>query len=108
MEAALEPASLRDTAERHGVDSERLLDLLAHLEREEKLVRAPGDLWFDREAVDALRKRVIDHLREHGELTTPDYKALIGTTRRTVVPLMEFFDTEHLTIRRGETRVLRR
>ena len=108
VEAVLEPASLRDTEQRHGVRAERLLDLLAHLEREGKLVRVPGDLWFDRKAVDALRERVIDHIRKHGELTTPDYKALIGTPRRTAVPLMEFFDTEHLTVRRGEARVLRR
>jgi len=107
-QAALEPASLRDTEARHGVSTDRLLDLLAHLEREKKLVRAPGDLWYDKSAIDALRERVIEHIREHGELTTPDYKALIGTSRRTAVPLMELFDTEHLTVRRGDARVLRR
>jgi selenocysteine-specific elongation factor len=70
-------------------------------------VRAPGPLWFDRAAVDALRERVAAHLRAHGALTTPDYKALIGTPRRTAVPLMELFDAEKLTLRVGEKRVLR-
>ena len=106
-EAALEPPSLREWAERYGSDESRFLDLLAHLERQGEIVRSPGDLWFDRASIDALRDRVIAHLREHGELTTPDYKALIGTSRRTAVPLMELFDTEHLTVRRGEARVLR-
>ena len=36
------------------------------------------------------------------------YKALIGTSRRTAVPLMELFDAERLTVRRGEVRRLRR
>ena len=106
-EAALEPPSLREWADRYGSDESRFLDLLAHLERQGEIVRSPGDLWFDRASIDALRDRVIAHLREHGELTTPDYKALIGTSRRTAVPLMELFDTEHLTVRRGEARVLR-
>ena len=61
----------------------------------------------DRDAVDALRERVRNHLREHGRLSTQQYKELIGTTRRTAVPLMELFDAEHLTMRSGDTRVLR-
>jgi len=89
------------------VETARLRDLLAHLERDGRLVRARGDLWFDRDAVDALRSRVVAHLREHGALATPDYKALIGTTRRTAVPLMELFDAERLTIRSGDVRKLR-
>jgi len=71
-------------------------------------VRAPGELWFERAAVDALREKIAAHLREHSRLETPDYKALIGTSRRTAVPLMELFDQEHFTVRSGDARVLRR
>ena len=77
-----------------------LRDLLAYLEREGALVRAPGDLWFDRAAVDALRDRIATHLRRHGALDTPTYKSLIGTSRKYAVPLMELFDAEGLTSRR--------
>ncbi len=103
----LEPPALRELAAELGVASERLRDLLAHLEREARIVRAREDLWFDREAVDALRGRVVAHLREHGRIETLAYKALIGTTRRTAIPLMEFFDAERLTLRRGDARFLR-
>jgi selenocysteine-specific elongation factor len=105
--AGLEPPSERDWAQRHSVDVDRLRDLLAHLARDGRLVRARDDLWFDRGAVDALRERVRVHLREHGRLSTQQYKELIGTTRRTAVPLMELFDAEHLTLRSGDARVLR-
>jgi hypothetical protein len=71
-------------------------------------VRAPGDLWFDRGAVDALREKVAAHFHEHARLETPDYKALISTSRRTAVPLMELFDQEHFTVRSGDARILRR
>ncbi len=105
--AGLEPPTAREWSERLRLPMEKLRDLLAHLEREGALVRTPGDLWFDRAAIDALRARVIEHLREHGRLETPVYKALIGTSRRTAVPLMELFDEEHVTARRGEARILR-
>jgi selenocysteine-specific elongation factor len=103
----LEPPSPRDWSALLGAPEARLRALLQHLERTGDLVRAPGPLWFDRAAVDALRERVAAHLRAHGALTTPDYKALIGTPRRTAVPLMELFDAEKLTLRVGEKRVLR-
>jgi selenocysteine-specific elongation factor len=54
-----------------------------------------------------LRKRILAHFETHDRLETPAYKALIGTTRRTAVPLMEYFDDEHLTARGGDARVLR-
>jgi len=106
--AGLEPPSLKDWEKRLGTDAANLLDLLAHLERAGQLVRAPGDLWFDHAAVDDLREKVVRELRARGRLETPDYKALIGTSRRTAVPLMELFDQEHLTVRSGEARILRR
>jgi selenocysteine-specific elongation factor len=105
--AGLDPPSGRDLAEKLGAELEPLRELQAHLEREGLLVGAPGGLCFERGAVDALRERVVAWLREHGRLETQDYKALIGTSRRSAVPLMELFDAEHLTMRRGEARVLR-
>jgi len=104
--AGLEPPAPREWSERLALPMEKLRDLLAHLEREGALVRAPGELWFDRAAIDALRERVIRFLGEHGRLETPAYKALIGTSRRSAVPLMELFDEQHVTARRGEARIL--
>ncbi len=105
--AGLEPPGFRDLCQQLGVEPDRLRDLLAHAERAGHLVRAPGDLWFDREAIDTLRRRVVEHLEQHERLDTPAYKALIGTSRRSAVPLMELFDAERVTVRRGEHRLLR-
>ena len=108
MTGGLEPATPRDWAEALGVAPESLDDLLGHLVRDGSLVRAPGGFYFDRVAVDELRERVVTHLRDNGSLDTPAYKALIGTSRKYAVPLMELFDAEHLTVRTGEVRKLRR
>jgi selenocysteine-specific elongation factor len=108
MAAGLEPPTPREWSEELGVALPRLRELLAYLEREGSLVRAPGDVYFDRGAVDELRARVVAHFEGQEGLDTPAYKKLIGTTRKWAVPLMELFDEEHLTARRGESRVLRR
>jgi selenocysteine-specific elongation factor len=106
-ETGLDAPSLRDLAGHLGRPPEALGDLLAHLERQGTIVRAPGDLWFDSAAVEALRDRVRAHFADHDSLDTKTFKELIGTTRRTAVPLMELLDTEQFTARRGEVRVLR-
>jgi selenocysteine-specific elongation factor len=105
--AGLEPPSLREWAARLDIEAPHLRDLLAHLERDGRLVRAPSDLWFDCGAIDALRAKIVAHLSEHGALETRTYKTLIGTSRRTAVPLMELFDAERVTIRSGDVRKLR-
>jgi selenocysteine-specific elongation factor len=105
--AALEPPSLKEWSEQLGRPAAKLRPLLQHLVRAGTLVAAPDDFWFDRAAVDALRVRVVAHLEAHGELETPAYKALIGTTRKHAMPLMELFDRERVTLRVGNKRVLR-
>ena len=103
--AGLEPPTLREWCERLGFD---VRPLLIHLEKAGALVRAPGDLWFSRGAVEALRTRVVEWIRANGPLDTPSYKKLIGTTRKHAVPLMELLDAQQVTLRRGEARILRR
>jgi len=105
--AGLDPPPPREWSDRLGIDLARFRDLVAHLEREQALIRAPGDLWFDRLAVTALVERVVSHLAEHGEIDTAAYKQLTGTTRRTTVPLMELLDELRVTRRDGDRRVAR-
>ncbi|MFQ5417931.1 MAG: SelB C-terminal domain-containing protein, partial [Myxococcota bacterium] len=105
--AGLEPPSERDWAQRLGTSREHLQDLLAYLKREGRLVCAPGDLWFDADTIGALRAKIVAYFEVSERLDTLQYKALIGTSRRTAVPLMEYFDDEHLTTRSGDARILR-
>ena len=103
----LEPPSPKDWAAQFGLAPAHLRDLLAHLERQGDLVRAPGDLWFSRAAVEGLREKVNAHFERAEELDTQTYKALIGTSRRTAMPLMELLDEMHVTRRSGEVRIAR-
>jgi selenocysteine-specific elongation factor len=107
-EAGLEPASLKDWSESLSISLDLFRDLVAHLERERALVRAKGELWFDAQAVETLCERVVAWFEEHDEIDTPAYKDLIGTTRRTAMPLMELLDDLHVTRRVGDVRVLRK
>lgn len=106
-DAGLEPPSLKDWAARLDLEVETFRDLIAYLERGGEIVRAPGDLFFASSAIEALKARVADHFAQHEELDTQTYKDIIGTSRRTAMPLMELLDDLHVTRRMGDVRVAR-
>ena len=106
-EAGLGPPTIDALARQVGQDARAVRPLLEHLVREGELVRVTSELFFSRSAIDDLRSRLVAHLREHGSIDPTAYKELTGQTRRHTVPLMEFFDAEKVTLRRGNVRLLR-
>ena len=82
--------------------------MLKLLLAEGRVVRATSELWFDAAAVEALRERLVAYLRAHREITTQQFKELVGGSRKFVIPLSEYFDREKVTLRVGDKRLLRR
>ncbi len=72
-----------------------------------RAVRVSPEIWFDGAAVAGLRARLVEHLRARREITTQEFKDMVGATRKHVIPLAEYFDREKVTLRVGERRVLR-
>jgi len=77
------------------------------LAAEGRAVRVTSELYFDAAAVEKLRERLVAHLRATHEITTQEFKDLVGATRKHVIPLAEYFDREKVTLRVGDKRVLR-
>ena len=46
-------------------------------------------------------------LREHQAITPQEIKDLLGISRKYAIPLLEWLDTQRLTVRVGDKRVLR-
>lgn len=103
---ALDPPTLRALAEELAEEPGRLRELAHHLERQGLLIAARDDFFFDRAAVQALIERVVAHFESQDELDTQTLKALIGTSRRTAMPLMALLDDLQLTRRDGSLRRL--
>ena len=46
-------------------------------------------------------------IRAHGPATVSDLRQALGSSRRVVVPLLEYLDRTFVTLRQGDKRALR-
>ena len=104
---ALAPPSVSELATRLVAPEARLVELLNALVAERVVVRA-GALFFDAGVVEALSRRLVEHLTSHRSITTQGFKEMVGQSRKFTIPLAEYFDREKVTLRVGEERVLRK
>ena len=81
-----------------------IFDLLA---AEGVMIKIKEHLYFHRDVLDLLKRRLIDFLNKKGEISTPQFKEMTRVSRKYTIPLIEYFDSTKLTIRVGEKRTLR-
>jgi selenocysteine-specific elongation factor len=105
--AGLEPPTPKELAAETAASLDETLSVLRFLVKEGSVIRTRDDLFFASEAVDALRERLVEHLRREGEITTQAFKEMTGLSRKFVIPLQEYFDAAKVTLRVGDKRVLR-
>ena len=77
------------------------------LEEQGLAVRVAPDILMLPAAVEDAAARLRLHLEARGAVTVAEARDILGSSRRTVVPLLEYFDSIHLTRRDGDVRRLR-
>ena len=103
-----EPPTLKELCEALGCSEKQLLDHANLLCREGKAAKVKGDIFYAPGAVAEIREKLVGFLREKGEIAPNDFRELTGLSRKFMIPLLEYFDQERLTIRLGDKRVLRK
>jgi len=105
--AGLAPPSVPELAAAQRAAPAAVLAALKHLQRAGEVVRVKDDLYFDAQAISALKDRLLAYLQAHLEIDIQAFKGLVGQSRKWTVPLGEYFDAERVTLRVGDRRVLR-
>ena len=102
-EAGVNPPLPADIEKQYGLAAKDVLALL--IERGE-LVKVAIDLLFHRDALADAENALKAYLQERGQMTVAEFRDLIGSSRKYVVPLLEYFDKQRVTRRVGDMRVL--
>jgi len=53
------------------------------------------------------KRRLVEHLTEHGTMESCVFKDILGTTRKYAIPILEYWDVQGLTKRVGNNRRLK-
>jgi len=108
LQAGSEPPTVRELAENLNLTEKRVLEHLNLLAREKKAIKVKSDIFHSPLAVGIIREQLLEFLKINGEISPPQFREITGLSRKFMIPLLEYFDQEKLTIRVGDKRVLRR
>ena len=107
-QSGLTPPYFRDIVKALDVDPKAAKSVLELLTGERSLVKVKEDLYYLTETMQHLKQELVDYIQEKGQITTPEFKDMTGASRKYVIPLIEHFDATNVTIRVGDTRILRK
>lgn len=102
-EAGVNPPLPTEIERSYGTEAK---DVIALLVERGELVRVSVDLLFHRDALAQAEAVLRAHLEKHGQMTVAEFRDLVGSSRKYVVPLLEYFDRQRVTRRVGDMRVL--
>ena len=106
-EAATMPPTTKELAAETACPEPRLKTLLEYLAKTGEVVKVAEDLYYSPRIVEDLRERLVAYLEEKGEIQAGDFKTLSRSTRKYSIPLLEYFDRIRVTLRKGDSRILR-
>jgi len=106
-QSALQPPFFRDVAPGLPGGAKQQQEVLDWMLGKGILVKTKEGIYFHSAVMAELQNRLVEWLKEHGEITTPQFKEMTGASRKYTIPLLEYFDAQKVTIRIGEVRKLR-
>jgi selenocysteine-specific elongation factor len=86
------------------IGTQSIDDLLGYIFFTRQLIRLNDEIFIHPEAYSTALKALIRHFKQHQTLTLAEYRDLIGSARKPVQALLEYFDEHKYTLRKGDAR----
>ncbi|OFX13764.1 MAG: hypothetical protein A2Z18_05065, partial [Armatimonadetes bacterium RBG_16_58_9] len=102
-EAGVNPPTFAELPRSHGTEVAEVLKLLVD---GGALVKISPEICFHREALESAENALRKCLEANGQMTVSQFRDVIGSSRKYVVPLLEYFDRKRVTRRSGDIRTL--
>ena len=106
-EARFQPPAPDDLVEAVKQPSPAIQKAIEHLVDAGHLDRIGGEVYLSMKAIDEAREAITENCKRNGDLQIPELRDRLGTSRKFLIPILEYFDTKGLTLRQAGRRVLR-
>jgi selenocysteine-specific elongation factor len=104
--SGLAAPSPRELCAECGADEEVCQEVLDALVDASDLATIAAGIYVAPEALADARERVIAYLKQHPSMSIGDARDLLGASRKYLLPFLERLDSEGVTMRQGDYRVL--
>jgi selenocysteine-specific elongation factor len=81
--------------------------IIRYMCQQNMLIELPEGVLFERKRYENIKSEIIDFLKSNDSISFQQARALLGFSRKYLLPLFNKLDEEGITQRRGDTRVLR-
>jgi selenocysteine-specific elongation factor len=106
LEAPAAPPSFEEVVAQNGLPEATARAVWDALIESGELVRVAEGVVLHRDAVARIVQQVRDYFQTEATMTASQFRDLIGSTRKYAVPLLEYLDSQRVTRRRGDERVI--
>jgi len=81
--------------------------MTAYLLRQGVIVRIKEGTFMSKSAVDSALSKLTEQVKTAGGIKASEFRDKLGCGRKLAIEILEYFDRERLTLRKGDTRILR-
>jgi len=106
LKAGLEVPALKDVLASLKLDRARAQQIVTLLLRDRTLIKVSEELVFHHQALETLKAKLLEMKSSSPKIDISRFKEMTGVTRKYAIPLLEYFDREHVTRRVGNERII--
>lgn len=99
-----QPPLKPEIARKLSVNEKDIGDLLKLLAKEGAVVRINDSMYISKEQYDKMIGRLRDFYSKKNEMTVAEFRDILGTSRKYALPLLEYLDSNKITLRVGDIR----
>jgi selenocysteine-specific elongation factor len=106
IDAGFKPPDLRTVIAEHLGPDKDVQKTFKYMIDSGTLVDVGESIVFHKKFVQEAQDKLIEFLKKNKEIKVSEFRDIIGASRKYALPLLIYFDTRNVTIKRGEVRLL--
>jgi selenocysteine-specific elongation factor len=100
-----QPPSWEEAVTKAALPLEWQEEVLYYLLNKGVLVKLADDLFMHLESLQAAKNKILGLLEEEGQISLAQVRDLLASSRKYILPMLEYFDRVKVTRRAGDLRV---
>ncbi len=107
LSARFQAPNSKDALEKTGFPEKESREIFRLLHDEGTLIRLEGEIYYHKDVLKEISRRISEYLKDYHEITIGDVKNSLQLSRKYAIPILAYLDASEITLRKGDVRILR-